>query len=107
MIKFYLDIFTTTSCTEFNEQFLDLKKQLQCSLLQSSIRVNGLSVTSAPQLSRNLDCTKWVLDYALALNTDLKETCVWDLALNKSLGAAGMVVHGIQHSKGRPEMRQL
>ena len=33
MIKFYLTIFTTTSCAKFNEQFKDLKKQLQYLLL--------------------------------------------------------------------------
>ena len=33
MIKMYLTIFATTSCHEFNKQFLDLKKYLQYLLL--------------------------------------------------------------------------
>ena len=71
-----------------------MKKQLQYSLLQSSICVNGLSVTLAPQLSHNLNGIKWVLDYALALSTDLKETGFWNLVLNKSPGASGMIAPG-------------
>ena len=45
MIKFYLTIFTTTSCPEFNEQIQDLKKQLQFSLLQSLIWTNVMVIT--------------------------------------------------------------
>ena len=97
MIKFYLTILTTTSCTDFNDQFLDLKKQLQYSLLQSSIRTNGLVVTRCAQLTHDIDGIKWTLDYALALYIDLKETGVWEISINKIPGSSGMLAAG-----GRP-----
>ena len=62
MIKFYLTILITTSCAEFNEQFKDLKKQLQYSLLQSSIRSNGMAVTQCWQLTHDSHRIKWTLD---------------------------------------------
>ena len=62
MINHYLSIFTTTSCTEFNEQFLDLKKQLQYSLLQSSIRNNAQAVTQCAQLTHDIHGIKWIID---------------------------------------------
>ena len=67
MIRHYLTILTTTSCTEFNEQFLDLKKQLQYSLLQLSIRNNDQAVTKCAQLTHNIHGIKWIIDYTIAL----------------------------------------
>ena len=98
MIKHYLTILTTTSCTKFNEKFLDLKKQLQYLLLQSWIRNNGQAVTKCAQLIHNIDGIKWIIDYAIALYTDLKKTGVWEESINKVPGASGMLA-----SEGRPK----
>ena len=100
MIKQYLTIFTTTTYTEFNEQFLDLKKQLQYSLHQSLIRNNGQAVTKCAQLTHDIHRIKWIIDYAIALYVDLKETGVWEESINKVPGSSGMIAAG-----GRPKAK--
>ena len=94
MIKFNLTIFTTTSCLKFNEQFLDLKKQLQYSILQSLIQPNSMVITSLPQLTHNIHKIKWILDYFLALYIDQMENDVWEASLNKIPGFSGMIASG-------------
>ena len=50
-------------------------------------------------MTHDLAGITWNLDYALALNTDMKETGVWELSLNKVPGAFGMIADGPSSSK--------
>ena len=94
MIKHYLTILTTTSCTEFNEQFLDLKKQLQFSLLQSLIRNHSQDVTICAQLTHDIHGIKLIINYTIALYVNLMKTSVWKESINKAPGSSGMIVAG-------------
>ena len=61
------------------------------------IRNNGQAVTKCAQLTHNIHGIKWIIDYAIALYIDLKETGVWEESINKVPSSSSMIAAG-----GRP-----
>ena len=94
MIKVYLTLYTTTSCTEFKKFFVNLQKQHQYLTLQVFL-LDEFVLISVPQPINNLACVRYILDYSIDLYIDYKEDGTWEVALNKILGAFGMLAKGI------------
>lgn len=87
-VKHYIDIFTTSSVTIFNDLFEDLKKQLMASRLQASITKFKLNPAGSNLLSNDMNTIDFVLEYANRAYLDLFQSGEWDKCINATPGAA-------------------